>query len=170
MKRPLPHEAADFYFRYINQVKGDDFRQTLTASLESTPALLTALTSSQWEHRYAPTKWNIKEVIVHIIDSERIFAYRALRIARGDNTPLPGFEQNDYVPLSKASARSPESIISEYKAVRNATLEMFKNFDEEMLSQTGTASDTTISVLALGFIIAGHEQHHLNILHERYLL
>ena len=169
MRRPTPNEASDFYFRYINQVKGDDFMQALKESAENTPTFLSTLTPSQWEHRYAPNKWSIKEMMVHVTDSERIFAYRALRIARGDKTPLPGFEQNDYVPLSKASDRSPESIMSEYRAVRNATIEMFKNFDKDMLSQIGTASNTPVSVLALGFIIAGHEQHHLNILQERYL-
>lgn len=169
MRRPAVNEASGFHFRYINQVKGDDFMQALTESAESTPVFLSTLTSSQWEHRYAPDKWNIKEVMVHVIDSERIFAYRALRIARGDKTPLPGFEQNDYVPLSKASDRSPESIMREYRAVRNATLEMFRYFDEDMLNRMGTASNTAVSVLALGFIIAGHEQHHLHILHERYL-
>lgn len=169
MRRPSIKEASDFYFRYIQQVKGDDFLHTLKESAESTPVFLHALTPAQWNHRYASGKWNIKEVVVHVADSERIFAYRALRIARGDKTPLPGFEQNDYVPLSNASARSPESIINEYRAVRNATLAMFNNFDHDMLNQMGTASDTPVSALALGFIIAGHEQHHLNILKERYL-
>lgn len=169
MRRPTSNEASDFYFRYINQVKGDDFLQTLQVCADSTPALLNTLTPAQWDYRYAPDKWSIKEVMVHVIDSERIFAYRALRIARGDKTPLPGFEQNDYVPQSKASTRTPESIIQEYIAQRNATIEMFRYFDEDMFNQMGTASDMPISALALGFIVAGHEQHHLNILHERYL-
>ncbi len=169
MRRPTSGEASDFYFRYINQVQEEYFLQALMDNAENTPIFLNQLSLSQWHHQYASGKWTIKEVILHVIDSERIFAYRALRIARGDQTPLPGFEQDDYVPLSNANERSPESIINEYKAVRNATLAMFKNFDEEMLNRIGTASDSPVSVLALGFIIAGHEQHHLNILKERYL-
>jgi len=169
MRKPTTREASAFYFRYINQVQGENFMQTLMENAEKAPVFLNKLTLSQWKYQYAPDKWTIKEVILHVIDSERIFAYRALRIARGDQTPLPGFEQDDYVPLSNANERSPESIISEYKAVRNATLAMFKNFDEGMLQRMGTASDSPVSVLALGFIIAGHEQHHANILSERYL-
>jgi uncharacterized damage-inducible protein DinB len=169
MRRPTPLEAADFYSGYIDKVPGNDFLQVLKNNASTTLAFLSNLTPIQWDYRYAPDKWSIKEMILHIIDSERIFTYRALRIARGDQTPLPGFEQNDYVPLSKASERSAESIISEYQAVRNASLALFTNFDDDMLHRKGTASETPITVLALGFIVAGHELHHLNILKERYL-
>lgn len=169
MRRPAPHEAAKFFFRYIQQVPEDDFLKVLRENATHIPAFLSKLTAAQWDHRYAPGKWSIKEMMVHVIDSERIFTYRALCIARGDQTPLPGFEQNDYVPLSKATERSPESIIREYQAVRNATIELFTHFDDEMLSQIGRASGMPVSALALGFIVAGHELHHLNILKERYL-
>ncbi len=169
MRRPTSQEASPFYAGYINQVPGNDFVQVLKNTASSTPVLLKNLTPAQWDHQYAPDKWSIKEMILHIIDSERIFTYRALCIARGDQTPLPGFEQDDYVSMSKAAERSPESIIREYQAVRNASLELFANFDEEMFNRKGTASQAPISVLALGFIVAGHELHHLNILKERYL-
>jgi uncharacterized damage-inducible protein DinB len=169
MRRPSPHEAANFYFRYIQMVPGDDFLKVLRENATHTPAFLSNLTSAQWNHRYAPGKWSIKELMVHVIDSERIFTYRALCIARGDQSPLPGFEQNDYVPLSKATERSADSIIREYQAVRNATVELFTHFDDEMLARMGTASGMPVSALALGFIVAGHELHHLSILKERYL-
>ncbi|MDH3652238.1 MAG: DinB family protein, partial [Saprospiraceae bacterium] len=112
--------------------------------------------------------WTVKELLLHMIDTERIFAYRALRIARSDLTPMAGFDQDDYVPYSNANERSSTSIVSEYSAVRQATIQLFKNFTDAMYAKCGTASERPFTPLALGFIIAGHEIHHLRILMEKY--
>jgi len=111
----------------------------------------------------------LKESWIHVVDTERIFAYRALRIARGDETPLAGFDQNDYVPHSNAANRTPESIVEEYKSVRAATIHLFKNFDATAWSRFGTASGGKVSVNALAFMIIGHEAHHVALTQERYL-
>ena len=135
----------------------------------TTSTLLKSWTAEQWDLRYEPGKWSLKEVFIHIMDTERIFAYRALRFARHDQTPLPGFEQDDYIPYLEVSNRSGHSIIEEYESTRRATLSMFKNFSADMMLYNGTASGNSLTPLAIGFIIAGHEIHHLDIVKERYL-
>ena len=167
--RPSPEEAAPYYHGYINQIQSDDI---LTALAENTQQMLDWLASisiEKWEYRYAPNKWTPKEVLLHLIDSERVFAYRALRIARTDTTPLPGFDQNIYVPSSKANDRSPESLIAEYVAVRNASMHLFQHLEEEAWDRQGEASGFPVSVRALAYILAGHEIHHKKIIEERYL-
>jgi hypothetical protein len=121
------------------------------------------------QFRYAPDKWTIKELLCHLIDSERIFAYRALRFSRNDKTPLSGFEEKDYAVQANAHSRSVASIANEIKRLRATTLDLYKSFSDEMLQRTGTANNSSLSVLNLGFIIPGHETHHLNVLRERYL-
>jgi uncharacterized damage-inducible protein DinB len=121
------------------------------------------------EYRYAEGKWTIKDLLLHLIDAERIFAYRALRIGRGDKTPLAGFEENGYVINANANSRSEESLLKEFELVRKSTLELFKNFTDEQLAYLGTSSDSIISVRAIGFIISGHQNHHIKIIQERYL-
>jgi uncharacterized damage-inducible protein DinB len=123
----------------------------------------------KFDYRYAEGKWTIKDIIQHVIDTERIFAYRALRISRNDITPLPGFEENDYVENTKANERGIQDLLAEFSAVRYATLFLFKSFSEEQLKRIGTASGTAISVRAIGFIIIGHQKHHQNVFQERYL-
>ncbi len=167
---PAPEEHTGYVSNYVQQAQTDDLIEGLTASYVFIMGMLQGLTEEQLLHRYAPGKWSIKEVMVHLMDSERIFAYRALRFARQDKTELPGFDENHYVPASKADAREINTILAEYIAVRNATIELFKSFTEEDLNQTGTASGLTLSVRALGFIILGHEVHHLKIIRERYLV
>ncbi len=169
LKRPETRESHDFYKTYINQVNGDNFLKVLEESLPKTIAFLNSLNPEKWNYRYADGKWSVKEVMLHVIDTERIMAYRALRIARNDKTPLAGFDQDDYIPYVEAESRSPESIIEEFKSVRNATIEMYKYFSDEMLSSVGTASGNPFTARALGFVIAGHEAHHLKIVRERYL-
>ncbi|MBD2716108.1 DinB family protein [Microvirga sp. STR05] len=165
---PAATEYAPYYGTYVRLVTGDPL-----AALQAQPAelrrLLTGLTEQQGQFRYASGKWSIKEMLVHMIDTERIFAYRALRIARGDTTPLPGFEQDDYVPASEADSRSLTSILHEYDTVRAATLSLLESLSEAQLGRQGTASGQPVSVRAMNFIIAGHEAHHLHILQERYL-
>jgi len=168
MRNLEPTEYHEYYKPYIDLVQEVNFLNTLKVNLEKTTAWLQQLTDEQWNYRYEAGKWSVKEVWLHLLDAERVFAYRALRIARGDQTPLAGFDQNVYVPNSKAANRSGASIIAEYRAVRTATITLFENLDEEMLNQVGTASDSPVSALALGYIITGHELHHSNILRERY--
>ena len=169
LKRPADHESHDYYKLYINQVVGDDFIGTLHSALTETVAFLESLEPSKWDYRYAEGKWSIKEVMIHILDAERVFAYRALRISRNDQTPLPGFDQDDYVPHYDVSNRSIESILQEYKATRMGTISMFQNFNEEMMQRMGTASGFPVSVRALGYMLTGHEIHHMRIVRERYM-
>ena len=169
MKRPEQHEASGYFWGYIDKVPEMDFQHVLRTSLAESVLTLNELSDSQWDYRYEKGKWSIKEAWLHVIDTERIMAYRALRIARNDKTPLMGFEQDDYVPFSHADKRSPASILEEYSAVRTATLRQFEHYDEEVLDRLGTASNSPFSVRALGFIIAGHERHHMKIIKERYL-
>ncbi len=126
------------------------------------------LSESQGNYRYANDKWSIKEVIQHVTDAERIFAYRALRFGRNDPSEISGFEQNDYVPESNAGERSIHSLMTEFTNVRASSVDLFTSFSQEIREQTGLASGVNISVEALGYIIAGHCKHHLNIIYERY--
>lgn len=167
--RPSESEYAPYFRRYTSKIGESDAFPVLEGAFKENMAFFESIPDDHWEHRYAPGKWSLKESIIHMIDTERIFAYRALRIARNDQTPLPGFEQDDYVPHYNAEQRSPASIISEYKAVRTATLELFRYLREEDLSRTGTASSMPISVRALAYLIAGHERHHIMLAKEKYL-
>jgi len=123
----------------------------------------------KFDYRYAEGKWTIKDIIQHIIDTERIFGYRALRISRNDQTPLPGFEENDYVKNTNANSRSVQELLSEFSAVRHSTLYLFKSFSKEQLTRMGTASNHPISVRAIGFLNIGHLIHHQKVFEERYL-
>ena len=170
LKRPEPAESNDYYKTYISKVDGDNYLTVLEMLMSKTIGLLNSLDTSKWNHRYAEGKWSIKEVMIHVLDTERIMAYRALRIARNDKTPMPGFDQDDYMPFTDAENRNPQSIIEEYIAVRKGTIEMFKYFTDEMLGRVGTASGNPFTPRALGYIIAGHELHHMRIVRERYLV
>lgn len=163
------HEYNPFYQTYINKAQNVELKQGLRESFAYVFEFLNAIPEHKLEFRYAENKWTIKEVIQHVIDAERIFSYRALRIARQDQTPLPGFEENNYVPASFANNRSRAELLADYKAVRQATLSLFDSFSNDMLLQMGTASNSPISVRALGFITIGHENHHCQIIKERYL-
>lgn len=162
-------EYAPYYARYISLVDPLDIMEALDAGYNKMIKIMNSIPPYKYDYSYAEGKWSIKESLIHLIDTERIFAYRALRIARGDKTPLAGFEQDDYVPQAKANQRSFTAITKEYKAVRNATKSLFKSFDEQMNNAIGVASNSDVSVRALGYMIAGHEIHHINILNERYL-
>ncbi|MCR5889847.1 DinB family protein [Hymenobacter sp. J193] len=167
LARPAADEYAPYYHTYVRLVE-DPFRQLREQPIQLRQ-LLASLTDEQSLLRYAPGKWSIKESLVHMIDTERIFAYRALRIARGDTTALPGFEQNDYVPASGADDRPLSSILTEYDAVRAATLSLLESLRPQDFERRGTASNNPVSVRAMAYILAGHEAHHLGILQERYL-
>ena len=167
--RPGTDEYAPYYGTYIGKVPDGDLRAMLSSQLAETLALIQSIPESRGGHRYAPDKWSIKEVLGHLVDSERIFSYRALRIGRGDSTPLPGFEQDDYVPSGRFGERTLHDLADELDAVRQATIHLFAHLDEAALERRGTASGKSISVRALAYIIAGHELHHVGILKTRYL-
>jgi len=131
--------------------------------------LILSLPEEKLNYRYAQNKWTIKEILVHIIDDERIYAYRALCFARNDKTELPGFEQDDYALHSRANERSLENILEEYEAVRNATIALFNGLPEDSLLRMGTANNNKATVRAMAYHIAGHELHHMNIIKEKYL-
>jgi uncharacterized damage-inducible protein DinB len=141
----------------------------LENNLKTTIDLVSSLPEEKLLYCYAKDKWTLKEVLVHIMDDERVYAYRALRFARNDKTELPGFEQEDYARYSNANERLLESILEEYTAVRNATITLFENLSDEAYSRGGVANGNFVTVGALVYHIAGHELHHINILKERYL-
>jgi uncharacterized damage-inducible protein DinB len=141
----------------------------LTQQLESTLQLLSGIDEAKANERYEPDKWSIKELVGHLIDSERVFAYRALWIARGDKTPLPGMDQDDFVRGANFDDQTLADLATEFELVRLSTLQLFKSLSDEAWERRGTASDHEVSVRALAFIIAGHEVHHMKVLRTRYL-
>ena len=169
LSRPAADEYNAYYDKYISKVPDGDISQTLVTQLASTLDILGRIPESKGDYRYAPDKWTVKEVLAHVIDAERIFAYRALRIGRGDKTPLASFEQDDYVPFSRASERTIRDLVEELGHVRRASIALFQHFDDEAMSRRGTASNSPVTPRALAYIIAGHELHHLQILREKYL-
>jgi len=166
--RPAAAEYASYYARYIDKVPEGDLLRTLENQARETQALLAGLSDAKALHRYAPGKWSIKEVIGHVTDTERVFSYRALRFARADATALPGFDENAWVPPGKFDARSLKDLAAELDAVRRATIALFRGLDAAALARRGTANDNAVSVGAIAWIIAGHERHHVALLHERY--
>ena len=170
ISRPSENEYAPYFGLYIGQVPGDDVLSVLRRQLEETPAFIRNFPPDRQSYRYAEGKWTPKEVFIHILDAERVFAYRALRIGRGDKTPLPGFDQDIFVPESNAEDRSLESIAAEYENLRKCTLHLFENMQPHQVAYLGTASEKPVSPRALAYMTAGHELHHFRILHERYLV
>ena len=166
--RPEPGEYAPYYDRYISLVAGADILGTLDAQRRQMLLLLSGRDESDGNFRYAPDKWNAKEVLGHVCDTERVFTYRALRIARGDQTPMEGFEQDDYVKNGPFARISLEEIVEDYIAVRRATLTLLRNLDEAAWMRRGVANKNEVSVRALAYTIAGHELHHRRILEEKY--
>lgn len=162
-------EYAPFYAPYINALGAVNLIEELEISLHDFIRFVQNIPMDKFDYRYAEGKWNIKEIIQHVIDTERIFAYRALRISRNDQTPLPGFDENYYVNNTEATARSIQDLLAEFSAVRQSNLFLFKSFSEDQLKRMGIASNVGVSVRAIGFIMIGHQKHHLNIFQERYL-
>jgi uncharacterized damage-inducible protein DinB len=165
---PEASEYNPYYGRYISLVKTENIITTLRTQIEDTLAILKRVDGAKADYRYAPGKWSLKQVLGHMSDSERIFAYRALRISRNDKTPMAGFEQDDYVRYGPFENIGWAELVEEFAAVRRATLPVFAMLPEEAWSRRGTASGYEVSVRALAFIIAGHELHHRNILREKY--
>ena len=168
ISKPAAGEHAAYSSRYIDLVPDGDVVGTLWSQIEGTLAMLRGISDADSLKRYAPGKWSIRECIGHMSDTERIFAYRALRIARGDQTPLAGFEQDDYIAPGKFDSRTWGSLVDEFEIIRAGTLALLRGLDEDAWRRQGTASGNPISVRALAYIIAGHERHHVNVLHEKY--
>ena len=163
------NEYASYYTNYVKQAGSKNILESLQESNGVLDALFSDISEERMNYKYAKDKWTIKELLLHIIDTERVFAYRALRFAREDKTDLPGFEQDDYVITSDANTRSKTSLLNEYNTQRASTISLFSSFNDSMLMKIGMAGGNPMSVRAIGFITSGHEVHHCNILQERYL-
>lgn len=167
--RPAPDEYAPYYGTYISKVRDGDVVRTLKTQIVDTLAYLRAIPEARGGHRYAAGKWSIRDVVGHVCDAERVFVYRALRFARNDSTPLPGFDENAFVSASRFDDRTLASLIAEFEAVRAATVPFFDALFADEWTRHGTASGKGMSVRALAWVIAGHELHHLDVLKTRYL-
>jgi uncharacterized damage-inducible protein DinB len=167
--RPKTGDYAPFYEGYIALVPEGEFLETLKGPLGDWERVLGGVRETEADFRYATGKWSIKEVLGHVTDSERIFAYRLMRIARGDQTALPGFEQDDYVRTANASARKKSDLLEEFVAVRRATIALVNSMDDAAWMRRGVANQKEVTAVALAFIIAGHERHHRLIVEKRYL-
>jgi uncharacterized protein (TIGR03083 family) len=168
-ERPDGGEYAEFYAKYVARVPDGDIVAILATQIDDTLALLRELSDDQAGGTYGPGKWSVKEVVGHVADAERVFAYRMLRIARGDATPLPGFDENAYVPTADFNARPLASLLAELVAVRRATVALLAGLPDDAWTRTGTASNAVVSVRGAAWITAGHELHHREILVSRYL-
>lgn len=168
--RPEAGEYLPYFGQYIDRVPQGDIIEQLTQQLDATCRLLAPLSSAQVNYRPKPEDWNILEVLGHITDGERVFAYRALRIARNDPTPLASFDQDLFVANADFASRSLADLLDEYAAVRRATLALFRSLSPAAWLRIGTASDHPMSVRALAYISAGHELHHIADFHQRYRL
>ena len=170
IQKPHPDEYPAYASMYIDLLPDDGLvLQHMEENLAEVKELIHSLPEEKLLYRYAPGKWTIKEILVHIIDDERIYSYRALRFARKDRTELPGFEQDDYTAESNANERSLESIFEEYEAVRKATIALFNGLDDEALLRRGKADGNEDTVRALAYHIAGHELHHIHFIRTNYL-
>lgn len=169
MNRPDRSEYPEYYENYVGKILGTDLISELEKANKATNALLNEVSNDKGTFAYTEGKWTLNELLQHMIDVERIFAYRMLRIARADKTPLPGFEQDDYVPECNISERSLSDLINELNVLRQSTLIMVKSFSEDMLKRKGTASEWEMSVRGIGYTIAGHEIHHQQVIKDRYL-
>jgi hypothetical protein len=167
--RPAKNEYSPYYEKYIALVPDDhDLLAAMERQLQEMMMLVRSISPEHAMFRYEPGKWSIKEVLGHVIDAERIFSYRALRIARGDRTPIEGFEQDPYVKGAQFDKRNIAGLGIEFEQVRRATISLFRNLDQESWGRIGIASKVEVSVRAIAYIIAGHELHHRNVLKEKY--
>jgi len=167
--RPQPTEAASYYYTYIDRVPGDDIVDVLGRQLEESVDFLSEISEERSLHRYAPDKWSIRELLGHINDTERVFLFRALWFARGFQDPLPSFDQEIGFKAAESDKVSWANHVNEFRAIRSATLAFFRNLPEDAWLRSGIASDNSVSVRALAYIVAGHLTHHLAIVRERYL-
>lgn len=168
-RRPETDEYSEYFGRYVNEVPEGNIMEILQEQLTSVPALLEGLSDEQALYRPSPQDWSVKEVVCHINDVERVFIYRALRMARGDTTPLPGFEQDPYVAAANADVRPLADLLDEFRSIRQSALWLFRSLPPEAWDRRGTASNVTFSVRAFSYIAAGHVIHHVKSLKEVYL-
>lgn len=166
--RPDKNDYAPYYEGYINLVKGDDIFRILAVQSNATQEVLNSFSETLGNYSYEPGKWTVKEVVGHLIDTERVMAYRAMCIARGEKQPLPGFDQDTFVKEGNFNKRELFDLNYEFRLLRELNLLLTKGFDGEILQRRGVANKNEVTVLALLFIIAGHEKHHMNILQDRY--
>ena len=166
--RPGATEHVAYYGKYTALVPDGSIVETLRTQAAETAALLASVPAAKEEFRYAEGKWSVKEVVGHMADGERVFAYRALRFSRGDETPLASFDENTYVPAGAFGARTLKSLAEEFSAIRESTVRLLDGLDEQAMARSGEAAENRITVRALAWIIAGHERHHVAILRDRY--
>lgn len=169
MKRPSEQDYPLYYKGYIESVAGEDVISVLEQQLKEADTFFNSISASKENFAYAEGKWTVKEVIGHMVDVERVMAYRALAFARNEKKRIPGFDENDYVRAGGFYERSVQSLVDEFKSLRLSNIILFKSFNDEVLSRRGIANEFEITVTAIIFIIAGHYKHHVNILMERYL-
>jgi len=169
MENLQENEYVSYQMNYIKLVEEENIVKGLIEQKEKMILFFNSIPILKQTYCYEKSKWSIKDILLHLIDAERIFVYRALRIARNDSTALSGFDENEYVITANASVREFDSLLNEYVAVRNATISLFTNFSKSDLLKTGIASNASISVRGIGYCILGHELHHRNIILERYL-
>ena len=169
MKRPGSDEFLPYYAHYISLVGDGDIIALLESQIRETSALLKTIPDSRGTYRYAPGKWSVNEIIGHLIDAERIFSNRALRFARADTTPVPGFEQDDYVKSGNFDDYPLSELVAEFVNVRRDTCFLYRHMREDATERRGTANGAEVSVRALAYITAGHELHHRSVLREKYL-
>jgi len=169
MARPDLNRVPEWYHGYISKTTGDDVVRLLDEQISVVTGFMTSIPAEKHDYRYAEGKWSLRDLFQHLLDAERIFAYRALRFARKDPAPLPWFEENDYVTEARASRRNWEEMIGEFTLIRKSNVILFRSFDETEMEREGIASGKSIYVRAIGFIMVGHIYHHIDIIRERYL-
>ncbi len=167
--RPSKNDYAEYYHKYVEELEGDNILKILDKQLNKNLELFNSVSEEKANYHYSEGKWSIKELLGHMVDTERIFAYRALCIARGEKQHLPGMEQDDYVKEADFDKRQFTDMVKEYELVRKSNLQLFRSFSDKELSRRGVASNNEVTVLAIMFIIAGHELHHIKVLKEKYL-
>lgn len=167
--RPVQGDYAPYYENYIKLIEGEDILRVLNDQNKKTQDILNSFSEHRGNYRYADGKWTVKEVVGHLLDTERVFAYRALCISRGEKKTLPGFDQDDYVSEGNFNRRELFDLNYEYRLLRESNLLLFRSFTPEMLKLKGFANESSVTVLAILFMIAGHEKHHMNILREKYM-
>ena len=168
-ERPAPSEHAPYYGQYIDQVAQGDLLEVLRSQIGEYESLFGGLPEARGDHAYAAGKWTLKEVLGHVIDAERVFAYRALTFGRNDQSALPSFDENAWIGPAEFRSRTLADLVEEFTAVRASSVALFEHFPDAAISRIGTASGKLISVRALGYIIAGHAHHHAKVIRERYL-
>jgi len=167
--RPRPGDYSTYYENYVKLIGDEDILKILNDQSKKTQDILNSFSEHRGNYRYADGKWTVKEVVGHLLDTERVFAYRALCIARGEKKSLPGFDQNDYVSEGNFNRRELFDLNYEFRLLRESNLLLFRSFTPEMLKLKGFANESSVTVLAILFIIAGHEKHHMNVLREKYM-